>query len=67
MKKPKVAFAPGCFDEFEGTQEELDSLIKAITESFENGKEPEFVEVVDLSEEEIEAWEAKQVASRNMH
>lgn len=32
----KVEFAPGCFDGFEGTQEELDELIKAIQDTFAN-------------------------------
>lgn len=32
----KVSFAPGCFDDFEGTQEELDSLVKLITETIES-------------------------------
>lgn len=32
----KVVFAPGCFDSFEGTQEELDSLMTEITETFAN-------------------------------
>ena len=27
QKEIKVMFAPGCFDDFEGSQEELDSLI----------------------------------------
>lgn len=25
--KPEIEFAPGCFDDFDGTQEELDALI----------------------------------------
>lgn len=29
----KVEFAPGCFDQFEGTQEELDELISSIKET----------------------------------
>ena len=33
----KVTFAPGAFDCFEGTQEELDNLVKEIQESAENG------------------------------
>ena len=33
----ELVFAPGCFDTFEGTQEELDELVKEITESFTNG------------------------------
>lgn len=37
MNKPlKIEFAPGCFDSFEGTQEELDALIKEIEETFAN-------------------------------
>jgi hypothetical protein len=36
--KLKVTFAPGCFDEFEGTQEELDELIAEIQLAVENGE-----------------------------
>jgi hypothetical protein len=32
----KVQFAPGCFDEFEGTQAELDLLMAEIHSMFEN-------------------------------
>jgi hypothetical protein len=35
-KSVEIKFAPGCFDHFEGTQEELDSLMKEITEMFSN-------------------------------
>lgn len=31
-KPLEIKFAPGCFDQFEGSQEELDSLMKQITE-----------------------------------
>ena len=38
-KKPlKIEFAPGCFDSFEGTQEELDGLIAEIQRMFESGE-----------------------------
>lgn len=30
----KVIFAPGCFDTFDGTQEELDQLMAEIQETF---------------------------------
>lgn len=33
-EKMKVTFAPGCFDNFEGSQEELDGLIKEIQDKF---------------------------------
>lgn len=32
----KVVFAPGAFDTFEGTQEELDELMAEIQETFAN-------------------------------
>ena len=36
-KKPiEVRFAPGCFDHFDGTQEELDALMAEIQETFAN-------------------------------
>ena len=39
----KVEFAPGCFDQFEGTQEELDAFVKEITDMFE-GKTKDEIE-----------------------
>jgi len=33
----KVNFAPGCFDTFDGTQEELDALISEIEAMADNG------------------------------
>jgi hypothetical protein len=32
----KVQFAPGAFDDFEGTQEELDALVAELEEMFES-------------------------------
>jgi len=32
----KVQFAPGAFDDFDGTQEELDALIAELEEMFES-------------------------------
>ncbi len=60
-KKLEVVFAPGCFDNFDGTQEELDQLIKEIQESAEDGSlfeksNPVSIDSLleDLSEEEVE-------------
>ena len=61
-KKPmKVEFMPGCFDEFEGTQEELDELINKIQsmadsgELFEQSRPLSVHDLLDeLSDEEIE-------------
>lgn len=56
-KKLKVVFAPGCFDNFEGTQEELDELIaeiRALVDSGEFLEKSNPLDVDDLSDEEIE-------------
>jgi hypothetical protein len=61
-KKMKVVFAEGCFDHFEGTQEELDEMIAMIQkavdsgEIFEMGQEltdDEFNELPDEIKEQI--------------
>ena len=36
-KKLELMFAPGAFDNFEGTQEELDALIAGIKQMMEDG------------------------------
>jgi hypothetical protein len=36
-KELKVEFAPGCFDQFDGTQEELDELIAEIQKMVASG------------------------------
>ena len=38
FKNLKIEFAPGCFDNFEGTQEELDGLIAEIQRMFASGE-----------------------------
>jgi hypothetical protein len=57
-KKPlKIVFDPGCFDNFEGTQEELDAFvaeIQAMAESgllFENSVEMTDEDLAELDEE----------------
>lgn len=47
-KKLKIEFAPGCFDHFEGTQEELDELIAEITKQFESGEFMENSKPIDI-------------------
>ena len=57
-KKIKVEFAPGCFDSFDGTQQELDNIVAHIREMAESGQleelsQPLTDDVLDeLSEEE---------------
>ena len=35
--KPKIIFAPGCFDNFDGTPEELAAMLADIHQMVENG------------------------------
>jgi Cdc6-like AAA superfamily ATPase len=50
-KDIKVNFAPGFFDNFEGTQEELDNFIKEIQESVASGE----YETHILTQDEVDA------------
>ena len=57
-KKIKVEFAPGCFDNFDGTQEELDELMAEIIRMAESGEMFEQARPLDLQdpdEDDIEA------------
>jgi len=52
-KKPlRVVFDPGCFDNFEGTQAELDAFVVQIQEFAESGLL--FENSVELTDDEIE-------------
>ena len=55
MSKPKLEFSPGCFDDFTGTQAELDELVAEIRRLFESGEMIENAVPVDLSQlEDVE-------------
>jgi hypothetical protein len=49
-KTLKIEFAPGCFDAFEGSQEELDELIAEITRMVQSGEIIENSQPLDLDE-----------------
>jgi parvulin-like peptidyl-prolyl isomerase len=52
-KKPlKVVFDPGCFDNFEGTQEELDEFVAQIQAMAESGLL--FENSVEMTDEDLE-------------
>lgn len=58
-KKPEIIFAPGCFDSFEGTQEELDELVAELNRMVESGELFDLTTPVDFedgtwTDEEIE-------------
>ena len=47
-KKPiKVIFAPGAFDDFDGTQEELDAMVVEIQRLAESGEIEELSQPID--------------------
>jgi hypothetical protein len=53
-KELKVVFAPGCFDSFEGTQEELDDLMAEIGQLIQSGELfDKAVPIDELSDEEL--------------
>jgi hypothetical protein len=78
-KPIKVEFAPGCFDQFDGTQEELDALQKEIMDMLtnmtpeelaENSRSVDFggLEDSDLSEDELFALQNafRETPNRNL-
>lgn len=76
-KKIEIVFMPGSFDNFDGTQEELDELIQKIKdmaesgELFENVTPMEFADVEDLIDEanplEIEEIVNEMLTPRKLH
>lgn len=49
-KKIKIEFAPGAFENFEGTQEELDELVAEIQRMAETGELFEKSQPLDIDE-----------------
>jgi hypothetical protein len=69
-KKPiSIEFAPGCFDNFEGTQEELEEMIAEITKMAQSGELFEKSRNVDLEEllEEEPEWAEKIIDSLSLN
>ena len=62
-KKPlEVVFAPGCFDTFEGSQEELDEIMAEILRMAESGELTQRSTSVDLDElYDLEPERAQQI------
>ena len=67
-KDLKIEFAPGCFDNFEGTQEELDELIAEIHRMFASGEALEKAREIDFedpTEDDLEVIEHLMAADIN--
>ena len=56
-KPINVTFAPGCFDDFEGTQEELDLLMSELVTMFSETDVFKNAKVVSLDETNVAAEE----------
>lgn len=50
----ELKFAPGAFDDFEGSQQELESFIAELTDMFVNGVPSDNVTMVNMTELEEE-------------
>lgn len=48
--KVEIVFAPGCFDNFEGTQEELDQFVAELNRLVETGELMELARPIDFDE-----------------
>ena len=62
--KPKIVFAPGCFDNLDMSQEELDEFVKMLEQKVEDGslfeesrqldpEDPEDIEIIEHIAEEM--------------
>ena len=60
-KELKVVFAPGCFDNFDGTQEELQELIAQLHQAAQDGSLLRDAEPLDLTENELDEMLKKSV------
>ncbi len=66
-KKPKIKFAPGAFDTFEGSQEELDDLMKALKEMVESGDLEKNSTPVDMEKLEREDPELAEILKQQLN
>lgn len=66
--KLKVVFVPGCFDSFEGSQEELDGLMAEINRLVDTGElfeKSQPIDMENLDEDDLEALEALMESEKN--
>lgn len=63
----KVVFEKGCFDEFTGTQEELDELVAEITRLAESGEILKHVLPVKSDSDEFAAEGVVTIPPRTLH
>lgn len=56
-KSMKIVFAEGCFDDFDGTQEELDELVAQLSEMASSGELFENATPIDFEDIDDEVLE----------
>jgi NTP pyrophosphatase (non-canonical NTP hydrolase) len=64
--KVEIVFAPGCFDNFEGSQEELDEFVAELNRLAETGElfeQSRPVDLDNLSEEDADLIEHLKITS----
>ena len=67
-KKIKITYAPGAFDNWEGTQEELDEFLEELRRQIESGEFFEnSVSFEDIDELEIDEIDIENPSKRNLH
>jgi len=64
-KNIKVIFAPNAFDDWEGTQEELDEFLEELIKKIETGDI--FNEMVEAEDIEIDDIELEKLPPRKLH
>lgn len=64
--KMKLEFAPGCFDDFDGTQEELDELVVEIQRMFDSGEMIDNAVAIDFDDLIEEDPEYAEAIARNL-
>lgn len=65
-KVTDIIFAPGCFDNFDGTQEELDELINKIKSMVESGELFELATPMDIEDlyDETDPLEIEEIVNQ---
>lgn len=69
-KDLNLVFAPGCFDDFDGTQEELDALVQEIYDTFKKGDWLQEADMLDPDEDQdlidyIESVKVESIRPKN--
>lgn len=63
-EKPKIVFAEGCFDNFDGTEEELAAMLADIHQMVEDGTLFENSEPIDEADEDFIKFMQAKIAKR---